>query len=183
MSGMFMLIAGSVLATDLTAHAARAPQGCDQAGRRVIRDAFEAWRTGKGSITDVFAPGVVWRIEGRSAVSKLYRGKQQFVDEVYEPFGARFDRSPTPFRPTRVHRIFCDTDTMIVYWAGRGVANDGKPYTNSYVWIMRVRAGKVVEGVAFYDTVAFDDLWRRVTPSTTPADKPRQESRDARHRH
>ncbi|MEV0830358.1 nuclear transport factor 2 family protein [Nonomuraea rubra] len=168
---------------DPAAHAARAPKGCDEAGRRVVRDAFEAWRTGAGSVTDVFAPGVVWRIEGRSAVSKVYRGKQQFMKEVYEPFGARFDRSPTPFRPTRIHRIFCDTDTMIVYWAGRGVANDNKPYSNSYVWIMKVRGGKVVEGVAFYDTASFDDLWRRVKPSPTQADKPRQALRDAHRRY
>ncbi|MGR6917975.1 nuclear transport factor 2 family protein [[Actinomadura] parvosata] len=168
---------------DLTTRPASAKKGCDEAGRRVVRDAFEAWRTGRRPIADVFAPGIVWRIEGRSAISKVYRSRQQFVEEVSRPFEARFDRSATPFRPTRIHQIYCDGDTMIAYWAGRGVANDGKPYTNSYVWIMKVRAGKVVEGVAFYDSTSFDELWHRVKPSTTQAREPREAFHDARRRH
>jgi uncharacterized protein len=38
----------------------------------------------------VFAPGMAWRIEGHSAASKEYSSKQQFIDEVLAPFGARF---------------------------------------------------------------------------------------------
>jgi ketosteroid isomerase-like protein len=40
--------------------------------------------------TDVFAPDMVWRIEGHSVASKEYGSKQQFIDEVLAPFGARF---------------------------------------------------------------------------------------------
>jgi uncharacterized protein len=43
---------------------------------------------------------VVWRIEGHSLASRVYGNKQQFVDEVLAPFGARFATSE-PFRPTR----------------------------------------------------------------------------------
>jgi uncharacterized protein len=48
-------------------------------------------------------------------------------------------------------------------WDGRGVANDDRPYENSYAWIMRMRDGEVVEGTAFYDTLSFNDLWTRVS--------------------
>ena len=53
---------------------------------------------------------------------------------------------------------------MIVVWDGRGVANDGQPYENSYAWIMRLRGGEVVDGTAFYDSISFNDLWNRVQP-------------------
>ena len=53
-----------------------------EANRNIIRQAFDAWHQGTGSITDVFAPGMVWRIEGHSAASKEYGSKQQFIDEV-----------------------------------------------------------------------------------------------------
>jgi ketosteroid isomerase-like protein len=43
-----------------------------------------------------------------------------------------------------------DGDTVTVVWDGRGVANDGTPYENSYAWIMRLHGGKVVDGTAFY---------------------------------
>jgi len=69
--------------------------------RTTIRDAFAAWREGTAPITDVFAPDMTWRIEGHSLASKRYDNKQQFIDEVLAPFGARFTASD-PFRPISI---------------------------------------------------------------------------------
>ena len=135
-----------------------------EANRATIRAAFEAWRDGTAPIADVFAPEMVWRIEGHSLASKEYRDKQQFVDEVLAPFGARFSAAQ-PFRPTTIRSVHADGDTVIVVWDGRGVANDGAPYENSYAWIMRMRDSKVVDGTAFYDSISFNDLWTRVPPA------------------
>jgi ketosteroid isomerase-like protein len=134
-----------------------------ESNRDIIRRAFQAWQDGTGAISDVFATDMVWRIEGHSLASKEYTTSQAFVDEVLAPFGARF-ASGEPFRPSRVRSIHADGDTVIVVWDGRGVANDGRPYENSYAWIMRLRRGKVVDGTAFYDSISFNDLWDRVQP-------------------
>ena len=64
----------------------------------------------------------------------------------------------------RVRSVHADGDTVIVVWDGRGVANDGRPYTNTYAWVMRMRDSLVTDGTAFYDSIAFNDLWERVTP-------------------
>ena len=106
---------------------------------------------------------MVWRIEGRSLVSTEYRGKQQFIDEVLAPFGAQFSASE-PYRPTAIRSVHADGHTVIVLWDGRGIANDGQPYENSYAWVMRLHDGKVVDGTAFYDSISFNDLWTRVKP-------------------
>jgi len=135
-----------------------------ETNREIIRQAFEAWRQGTGLITDVFAPGMVWRIEGHSVAAKEYRGTQQFVDEVLAPFGARF-AGGQPFRPVTIRGVYADDDTVVVIWDGRGIANDGQPYENSYAWIMKLDSGKVVDGTAFFDSISFDDLWSRVQPS------------------
>ena len=135
-----------------------------ETNREIIRRAFEAWRQGTSPITDVFAPGMVWRIEGHSAAAKEYRGTQQFVDEVLAPFGARF-AGGQPFRPVTIRGVYADGDTVVVIWDGRGIANDGRPYENSYAWIMKLDNGKVVDGTAFFDSISFDDLWSRVQPS------------------
>jgi len=135
-----------------------------ETNREIIRQAFEAWRQGTGPITDVFAPGMVWRIEGHSAAAREYRGTQQFVDQVLAPFGARF-AGGEPFRPVTIRGVYADGDTVVVIWDGRGVANDGRPYENSYAWIMKLDNGKVVDGTAFFDSISFDDLWSRVQPS------------------
>jgi hypothetical protein len=107
---------------------------------------------------------MVWRIEGHSAAAREYRGTQQFVDEVLAPFGARF-AGGEPFRPVTIRGVYADGDTVVVIWDGRGVANDGRPYENSYAWIMKLDNGKVVDGTAFFDSISFDDLWSRVQPS------------------
>src|SRR4051795_5973583 len=134
-----------------------------ESNRRTIRAAFEAWQAGTGAISDVFAPELVWRIEGHSLASREYGSRQQFIDEVLAPFGARFSAAD-PFRPVRVRSVHADGDTVIVVWDGRGVAIDGRAYENSYAWFMRMRDGKVVDGTAFYDSLSFNDLWTRVRP-------------------
>ena len=134
-----------------------------ETNREVISQAFEAWRHGTGYISDVFAPEMVWRIEGHSAASKEYGSKQQFVDEVLAPFGARFTESE-PFRPVTIRGVWADGDTVIVVWDGRGTANDGQRYENSYAWIMKLAEGCVVDGTAFYDSISFNGLWERVQP-------------------
>lgn len=135
-----------------------------EANRKTIRDAFEAWKEGTGAIIDVFAPEMVWRIEGHSFVSKTYDNKQQFINEVLAPFSARFTSSPNPFRPVTIRSVYADKDTVIVLWDGRGVANDGKPYENSYAWFLKMRDFKVINGVAFFDSIPWNDLWSRVQP-------------------
>jgi uncharacterized protein len=140
-----------------------APNSRTASNRETIREAFDAWQRGTGAITDVFAPEMVWRIEGHSLASKEYSDRQQFVDEVLTPFGARFAESD-PFRPIRIRSVHADGDTVIVLWDGRGIANDGRPYENSYAWFMKLRDGKVIDGTAFYDSIPFNDLWTRVEP-------------------
>ena len=134
-----------------------------ESNRQIIRAAFDAWQAGTAAITGVFAPQMVWRIEGHSLAAKEYADTQQFIDEVLAPFGARFSSSQ-PFRPTTIRSVHADGDTVIVVWDGRGIANDGQPYENSYAWFMRMRDGKVVDGTAFFDSISFNDLWTRVAP-------------------
>jgi ketosteroid isomerase-like protein len=131
--------------------------------RAVVQRAFDAWTAGSAAIADIFAPDMVWRIEGHSAAAGEYADAQAFIDEVLTPFGARFARGER-FRPVRVRSIHADGDTVIVVWDGHGASNDGQPYDNSYSWIMRMCDGLVVDGTAFYDSISFNDLWGRVQP-------------------
>ena len=133
-----------------------------ETNREAIQGAFAAWAERAAPITDVFAPDMTWRVEGNSEAAGDYRDRQDFIDRVLAPFGARFSRSDEPFRPVNVRGIYADGDAVIVLWDGRGVANDGQAYENSYAWFMRMRDGLVVDGTAFFDSIHFDDLWTRV---------------------
>jgi hypothetical protein len=131
--------------------------------RRIATEAFDAWQRGTTPITAIFAPEMTWTIVGRSLASKSYSSKQQFIDEVLAPFAARFP-ADAPFRPVEIRGVYADGDTVVVLWEGHGVATDGKPYDNSYAWVMTLRDGLVVDGTAYFDSIAFDDLWTRVQP-------------------
>lgn len=132
--------------------------------RRSATEAFEAWQRGTAPITEIFAPEMTWTIVGRSLASRSYASKQEFIDEVLAPFAARFP-ADAPFRPVAIRGVYADDDVVVVLWDGHGVAIDGEPYDNTYAWIMTMRDGLVVDGTAFFDSVAFDELWTRVQPT------------------
>ena len=136
-----------------------------ESNRKTIRRAFVAWRDEGAPVTDVFAPEMTWRIEGRSVVAGDYANRQEFIDWVLAPFGARFAEGER-FRPVRIHALCADGNTVIVRWDGHGVANDGT-YDNSYAWFMTLRDGLVVDGTAYFDSIAFDELWRRCDAAVT----------------
>jgi ketosteroid isomerase-like protein len=132
------------------------------ANRERVAAAFAAWADGTGYITDLLAPDLRWTIVGHSAASRTYTSRQQFVDDVLHPFGQRFTER---FRPVAIRGLYADGDTVIILWDGHGVALDGVPYDNTYAWFLTFRDGLVVEATAFYDSISFNDLWSRVTPS------------------
>jgi ketosteroid isomerase-like protein len=139
------------------------PASAQESNRQVVAGAFEAWRDGRAPITGLFAPEMVWRIEGHSLASREYSSRQEFIDEVLAPFGSRFS-TEQPFRPVNIRGVFADGDMVIVLWDGEGITTDNRPYANSYAWFMRLRDGKVVDGTAFYDSISFNELWTRVHP-------------------
>jgi hypothetical protein len=85
-----------------------------EANRETIRRAFEAWHARTAAITDVFAPEMVWRIEGHSHASGEYASKQAFVDQVLRPFGARFAASGDPFRPITIRSILHEPGVAVL---------------------------------------------------------------------
>ncbi|HEY0738811.1 MAG TPA: nuclear transport factor 2 family protein [Herpetosiphonaceae bacterium] len=130
--------------------------------RANVAAAFQGWMDGTSYISELLADDLQWEIVGNSLAAKQYTSKQQFVGEVLQPFGARFSAR---FRPTVIRGIYADGDTVIVLWDGEGTARDGQPYTNTYAWFLTLRDGLVVRAVAFFDSIAFNDLWSRVQPA------------------
>lgn len=78
--------------------------------------------------------------------------------------GPRTVRRPIPpRRPVHIRALY-EVDaaqTAIVVWDGEGITT----HANTYAWFMTLRGGKVVDGTAFYDSIAFNELWHDVTPT------------------
>jgi uncharacterized protein len=128
--------------------------------KELVRAAFEAWAQGRASFFSLLADDATWTITGSSAVAGTYTSRR-FLDEVIRPIGKRL---AGPVRPT-VQHILADGDQVAVFWKGSATRTDGKPYENTYSWLMRFRDGKIVEATAFFDTAWFNELWEGASPA------------------
>ena len=145
----------------LTAFAgtAIAQSDVEEKNRRTVQAGFDTWRRG-GNFFDLLASDVKWTIVGLSTAAGTYQSRRHFMDEVIIPFNSRLS---TPLVPT-VRAIYADGDMVIVLWEGAAIARDGKSYENTYSWYLKMRDGKIISATALYDSIAFNDLWKRVRP-------------------
>lgn len=143
-----------------TAQAALAQVGSDeeQRNRDLIAQSFDAWRTGTGGPYDLLAADVSWTITGNSLAAKTYPTKDAFIGEVIQPFNARMK---SPLVPT-VRKLYAQDDTVVAFFDATGIATDDRRYSNTYAWILEMDDGQIVRAHAFFDSIAFDDLWQRI---------------------
>lgn len=159
--GMGLLIALGMAMAGCAATTAAAPsRDIAESNRALVRAAFDRWRAGTGNPFELLRPDADWTIVGSSPLSKTYRTKQQFLDEVITPFNARVKSGLVP----TVRGLYADGETVIIHFDGETTANDGLPYRNTYTWFFRMESGEVTSATAFFDTRLFDDLWSRVPP-------------------
>lgn len=122
---------------------------------------FEAWKAGTGNPFELLTEEASWTIEGNSVASKTYPTKAAFLAEVIQPFNARLSAGIKP----SVKSITADGDRVVIHFDAAGTARDGKPYRNTYAWFFQMKNGRVIRAAAFFDAIAFNDLWARVTPA------------------
>lgn len=132
----------------------------DDRNKAAVAASFEAWRAGTGGPFALLADEASWTITGQSDAAGTYPSREAFMSRVIGPFNARMSQG---LKPT-IREIHADGDSVVILFDAAGVARDGKPYANTYAWFFQMRDGKVVKATAFYDSLAFNDLWRRVSP-------------------
>lgn len=129
--------------------------------KAIVQASIDRWKSGTGGPFELLAPEATWTIVGSSPLSKTYRSRQEFLDEVIGPFNARM---AAPLVPT-VRGIYADGDMVVILFDASATAKDGVPYNNTYSWYFRMKDGEVVDATAFFDTRDFDAFWTRVSPT------------------
>jgi len=138
----------------------RTPTAEEQRNRALVEAAFARWGEGVGNPYELLAEDVSWTIVGRSDAAGVYPSREAFMSQVIAPFGARMRQG---LRPT-IRQLVTDGENVIIFFDASGVAKDGVTYANTYAWFWQMRDGQVVRAHAFFDAIAFNDLWRRLTP-------------------
>lgn len=126
--------------------------------KQLIQKGFDQWMDGSASFFDLLADDASWIITGNSPIAKRYTSRQQFLDEAITPLNLRLSEKIVPTRVT----LYAEGDMVIALWDGKGKANDGVGYYNTYSWYMKVEGNKIIEVIAFFDSIELADLWNRV---------------------
>lgn len=140
---------------------AKVVSSAEARNRALVEASFAAWRDGTGSPYDLLAEDVHWTIVGRSDASRSYPSREAFMSGVIRPFNARMREG---LRPT-IRNLYVDGDAVIIFFDASGVARNGETYSNTYAWFWEMRDGRVVRAHAFFDSIAFNELWQRVSPN------------------
>jgi uncharacterized protein len=133
----------------------------EDSNKALVKAGFDRWKSGTGGPFELLAPDVEWTIVGSSPLAKTYRSKEEFINEVIDPFNARMSK---PLVPT-VRGIYADGDMVIILFDAEATVKDGKPYRNTYTWYLQMADTKVVKAIAFFDNRHFDEFWNRVSPN------------------
>lgn len=156
-----VLVLGSFLLTAVPAMA-QSKFRLMENNKKIIQEGFNKWANGTGNFFDLLAEDVQWTITGTSPLSKTYTSKQQFMEEVIIPLNERLSQKIVP----KVRRLYADGDAVVALWDGQATAKDGQPYNVTYSWHMRLQQGRIVEVIAFLDTLEFAAIFNRI-----PSDK------------
>jgi len=141
---------------------ARHQRGASGRNEARVRASFDAWASGTGSPYDLLADNAMWTITGNSFASRTYPTRRAFIGGVFRPFNARMS---VALKPT-IRSVYSAGDTVVVLFDASGVVRDGQPYSNTYAWFLTMDDGKIVRAQAFFDSIAFNDLWTRVRPTS-----------------
>ena len=166
MKMLMLSVAQTLVLAIATAGIAAAPASAqrtaeEERNQALVQRGFDAWRDGTGSPYDILSDDANWTIMGNSLAAKTYPSREAFLAEVIRPFNARMGER---LKPT-IRNIYAEGDAVVIFFDAAGVARDGQPYENTYAWFWEMRDGRIVKAHAFFDSIAFNDLWRRVQPA------------------
>jgi ketosteroid isomerase-like protein len=128
--------------------------------RRIVTASFDSWAAGRGGPFDLLADNASWTIVGHARVAGIYQTREAFMSGVISPFNARLSRRLIP----SVRKIYAEGSTVIVFFDGEALDDDGRPYKNTYAWFLEMRGRKIIAAHAFFDSIAFDEFWGRAEP-------------------
>jgi uncharacterized protein len=120
-----------------------------ESNRAVIASVMEALAQGNTRpFGDAMADDFTWHMIGTTPWSGTFAGKaevrQRLITPLFAQFATQYKNAPK--------RILADGDFVIVECRGDVITKRGKPYRNSYCYVIQMREGKMVELTEYFDT-------------------------------
>lgn len=155
------VLAALVLLCSNATSAAEGPTPREQGNAEAVRHAFALGVGGdEHTFYSILAEDVQWTV-ARGVEPRTYTSRSQFLREGAGPIQTRL----TGPIQANVRQLIAEGDVVVAIWDGTATARDGRPYANSYAWVMTMRDERVVRVTAFLDLVILDELLQRVAPA------------------
>jgi ketosteroid isomerase-like protein len=117
--------------------------------RKIVQKFYEASNGGDlDTCFDLLADDIRWTNIGTTAFSGTFKGKAELQEKLLEPL---FGLLKQGIRTT-VHRLVAEKDHVVAQTSGMAETRDGRPYNNTYCWVIRLRNGKIAEVTEYMDT-------------------------------
>lgn len=100
----------------------------------------------------MLADDVVWHVEGSTAWSRSYRGKEEVKSGLLKPLHQVL-AGPNRMQVTR---MIAEADCVVVQARGNAMTRAGALYCNSYCMIFRLVDGRAVEITEYADTALIE---------------------------
>ncbi len=117
--------------------------------KKIVQRFYDAANTGDmETCFGLFADDIVWSNIGSTSLSGTFRGKEELSAKLLGPL---FGGLKEGIRTT-VHRLIAEGDYVVAQTSGRAETTGGRPYNNSYCWVIRISDGKIAEVNEYMDT-------------------------------
>lgn len=101
---------------------------------------------------EAMADDMGWTLTGATCWSRTYEGKAEVQEKLLAPLFAQFaDR----YRNT-ARRILADGEHVVIECRGAVTTKSGRPYNNTYCWVIRMAEGKMKELTEYMDTALLE---------------------------
>jgi uncharacterized protein len=121
--------------------------------KQLLQHIFAELAQGNGKpFVESWAEDFSWTIIGTTKWSKTYHGKQAVLKELMQPLFAQFADRYT----NTAHRFIAEDDYVVVECRGHVTTKAGKPYNNTYCYVIRLEDGKLCELTEYLDTALIE---------------------------
>lgn len=117
--------------------------------RALVTAAMDALAKGDSRpFYEAWADDIVWRPMTTGVWGKVHHGRKAARDALFVPLREQYATTYT----NAPERIFADGDFVIVECQGAVTLKSGKPYDNTYCFVIQMKDGKMVEVREYLDS-------------------------------
>jgi ketosteroid isomerase-like protein len=119
------------------------------ANKQMVQEIFAELAQGNSRpLVESMAENFCWTVTGSNRWSGTYKGKEAVLNDLLGQLRSRIEGRIK----TVAHRFIAEGDFVVVEARGNNTTKDGRPYNNSYCFVIRLGNGKLQEMIEYMDT-------------------------------